>query len=272
MRTLRISSLDDPRLDPYTRLTNHQLRSEAAGAPALMVLESLSVIEVALEQGLELVSLLIDERHLERLEARLPGLLALDVPVFLMERQQLSQLTGFNVTRGYLALARRPALLSVAEALEGAAHVCVLENLVDTTNVGAVFRSAAALGADAVLFSPRCADPLERRAVRVSMGTVFQTRWARVPADVWPEGLAAELHRRGFDIVALALGEGSVPLDSVPGAPRRALLFGNEGYGLSSEALASADRLVRIPMANGVDSLNVAASSAVAFWELFRSR
>ena len=184
----------------------------------------------------------------------------------------MERLCGYRVTRGFLCAMRRPRPLSVEAALEGARRVVVLEDLVDVTNVGALFRSAAALGADAAILSPRCADPYVRRAVRVSMGCVLKLPWARAEEGEWPRRTLTDLRDRGFSCLALALEPGAAPLDdeSLLASDRRALLFGSEGFGLSREALDACDRSVIIPMARGVDSLNVAASSAVAFWQLFR--
>lgn len=270
-RTVRLESLDDSRLDAYARLTEHQLRSRLEPERAMLVAESRNVIDVALAQGLEPLSFLVDESHLSSaadLFARAPE----EVPVFVLPQEQLERLCGFKVTRGLLACFRRPAERGVAELLDGARNVVVLEDLVDVTNVGALFRSAAALGADAVLLSPRCADPLCRRAVRVSMGTVFQVPWTRVEAGAWPAACADELRARGFSLSALALTDDALPIDD-PGldlGQRRALFFGCEGWGLTKATLAACDQALIIPMARGVDSLNVAASSAVAFWQLFR--
>lgn len=268
----RLQSLDDPRLDAYARLTEHQLRSRLEPERAMLVAESRNVIDVALAQGLEPLSFLVDESHLAS-AADLFGRAPEDVPVFVLPQEQLERLCGFKVTRGLLACFRRPAERGVAEVLDGARNVVVLEDLVDVTNVGALFRSAAALGADTVLLSPRCADPLCRRAVRVSMGTVFQVPWARVDAGAWPAACADELRARGFSLSALALADDALPIDE-PGldlGQRRALFFGCEGWGLTDAALAVCDQALIIPMAHGVDSLNVAASSAVAFWQLFRT-
>lgn len=271
-QTQRLQSLDDPRLDAYARLTEHQLRSRLEPERAMLVAESRNVIDVALAQGLEPLSFLVDESHLAS-AADLFGRAPEDVPVFVLPQEQLERLCGFKVTRGLLACFRRPAEKRVAEVLAGARHVVVLEDLVDVTNVGALFRSAAALGADAVLLSPRCADPLCRRSVRVSMGTVFQVPWARVPAAAWPVACADELRSRGFSVSALALTQDALAIDdpSLDLGQRRALFFGCEGWGLTKAALAACDQALIIPMAHGVDSLNVAASSAVAFWQLFRT-
>ena len=272
-RTVRLESLDDPRLDAYARLTEHQLRSRLEPERAMLVAESRNVIDVALAQGLEPLSFLVDESHLASaadLFARAPE----EVPVFVLPQEQLERLCGFKVTRGLLACFRRPAERGVAEVLDGARNVVVLEDLVDVTNVGALFRSAAALGADAVLLSPRCADPLCRRAVRVSMGTVFQVPWARVEAGAWPAACADELRARGFSLSALALADDALPIDdpSLDLGQACPLLTRLRGLGPHKAALAACDQALIIPMARSVDSLNVAASSAVAFWQLFRTK
>lgn len=272
-QTVRLADLMDPRLDAYARLTEHQLRSRVEAERAMLVAETRLVVEAALDAGVEPLSFLVDERHLEAnrdLLDRAGG----DVLAFVLPHEQMERLTGYRVTRGLLCAMRRPPERTVDEALEGGRHVAVIEDLVDVTNVGALFRSAAALGADAVILSPRCADPYVRRAVRTSMGAVFRVPWARAAAGDWPEATLSALRGRGFSVLALALEPDAVPLDDPSLAEkdggRRALLFGSEGYGLSRRALAACDRSVIIPMAHGVDSLNVAASSAVAFWQLFR--
>ena len=269
---VRLDDLGDPRLDAYARLTEHQLRSLVEEERAMLVAETRLVVEAALDAGVEPLSFLVDERHLDVVRDLL-GRTGDDVPAFVLPHEQMERLTGYRVTRGLLCAMRRPRTRSMGEALEGARHVAVIEDLVDVTNVGALFRSAAALGADAVILSPRCADPYVRRAVRTSMGTVFSVPWARAEKDDWPEATIGALRERGFAVLALALEPDAVPLDDpslAEGPDRRALLFGSEGYGLSRRALAACDRSVIIPMAHGVDSLNVAASSAVAFWQLFR--
>lgn len=273
MTMLRLDTLDDPRLDAYARLTDRQLRSRLEPERGILVVESRLAVEVALDEGLVPLSLLVDETRLAH-DRSLVERMGEDCPVFVLGHEAMSGLTGYNVTRGLLCAMRRPRERTASEVLADAGNVAVLENLVDVTNVGAVFRSAAALGADAVLLSPRCADPLCRRAVRVSMGTVFQVPWARVDEREWPRGIADDLHERGFSCLALALDDSAWAIDSprLARRGRRALFFGSEGYGLSGEALAACDRKVIIPMSNGVDSLNVAASSAVAFWELFSRR
>lgn len=267
----RIESLDDARLDVYARLSDHQLRNRLDAERGVVVAESRLVVEVALDSGLEVLSLLVDERDLEASEGLLERV-GNDVAAYVLPHEQVKRLVGYQVTRGLLAALRRPRPLTPDEALAHARRVAVLEDLVDVTNVGALFRSAAALGADAVLLSPRCADPLVRRAVRVSMGTVFRVPWARFDARDWPTAALSGLRGRGFDVMAMALVEGAVPLDdaSLLSSERRALVFGTEGTGLARRTIEACDRSVVIPMGRGVDSLNVAASSAVAFWQLFR--
>lgn len=268
MQAIRVESAGDPRLDAYVRLTDRQLRSRLEPEKSVLIAESRLVVEVALDAGLRPLSFLVDDARLESCADLIEraGCVA-----YVLPHDQMERLTGFNVNRGLLCAMRRPRPQTVGQALSGARRVAVLEDLVDVTNVGAVFRSAAALGADAVLLSPRCADPLARRAVRVSMGTVFQVPWARVDSAAWPTGVVEDLGRRGFSCLAMALEEGAVPIDdqSVASAESVALFFGCEGYGLARETLDAVGRSVIIPMSHGVDSLNVAASSAVAFWELF---
>lgn len=271
-RIVRLASLDDERLDAFARLTEHQLRNRLDAERGMLVAESRTVVEVALECGVEPLAFLVDERDLPASEdvlARTGG----EVPAYVLPHDEIARLTGFPLTRGLLCAMRRPPRPTVAEVAAASRSVVVLEDLVDVSNVGAIFRNAAALGADAVVLSPRCADPFSRRAVRVSMGCAFKLPWARAERGAWPAGTLAELREAGFSTIALALAPGSVPLAEVPlraAGERRALLFGSEGYGLSREALAGCDRSVVIPMARGVDSLNVAASSAIALWQLLR--
>jgi len=273
MAVSRIKDLSDSRLDPYLRLSERQLRSVLHPDEALVILESLFVIKLAFERGLDVVSVLVDERHVDALASAVSGLGEKDVDVLVADRGLLSQVTGFNVTRGYMAAARRPAARGLRDVLEGARSVAVLEGLVDVSNLGAIFRNAAALGVDGVVLAPECADPLNRRAVRVSMGNVFLVPWAVAPRP-WPEALLGELRQRGFETVAMALDERAVRMDdpSLRKSQGTALFFGTEGTGLTRPVLEGVDRTVIIPMARGVDSLNVAASSAVAFWELFARR
>lgn len=267
----RLETLDDERLDVYARLTDHQLRARLEAERGVLIAETHLVIEVALDSGVRPLSFLVDERHLGAC-AGLLGRAGDEVPAFVLPHAQMERLTGYRVTRGVLCAMARPAARGVGEVVAGARRVALVEDLVDVTNVGALFRSAAALGADAVVLSPRCADPYVRRAVRTSMGTVFTVPWARAAEGEWPRATIGELRAEGFACYAMALEPDAVPLDdpSLLRAERRALAFGSEGYGLSRETLDACDRSVIIPMAHGVDSLNVAASSAVAFWQLFR--
>ena len=273
---MRVSITDpaDDRLADYTRLTDVALRRRLETERGLYMAESSKVIRRALAAGHHPRSFLMAERWLAELE---PDLAAAGagpdgpVPVFVAEEAVLEAITGFHLHRGALAAMHRPALAPVAEVLAGARggagarRVVVIEDVVDHTNVGAVFRSAAALGVDAVLVTPRCADPLYRRSVRVSMGTVFQVPWTRI--DPWPGGIEL-LREAGFVTAALALSDSAVTLDALAADPpeRLALVLGTEGDGLSPATVGAADMVVRIPMAGGVDSLNVAAAAAVACW------
>lgn len=267
---INVSSLGDERLSDYRDLTDHPLRTRFEDEHALMIVESKIALEVALDEGIECVSMLIDERRLDAC-AYLRERVGETVPVYVMEHGAMSALVGFKVTRGVLAACRRPRSLSLAEVLEGASHVCVVEDLVDVSNIGALFRSAAALGADALILSPGCTNPLSRRAIRVSMGNVFKIGWTQIEKDLWPGACIEALRAHGFACYALALEDGAVSLadQDLKRPPKRALFFGNEMDGLTREVLDLCDRHVIIPMSCGVDSLNVAASSAVAFWELF---
>jgi len=257
----------DPRLADYVGLTDVSLRTRLEPAGGLYLAESEKVIRRALRAGHRPRSLLLSQRWLDPMADLVAAVGATGAPVFTGPTAVIEAITGFHVHRGAIASMHRPALPTVAQVTAGAGRIVVLEDIVDHTNVGAIFRSVAGLGADAVLVTPRCADPLYRRAVRVSMGTVFQVPWTRV--ESWPGG-AADLRAAGFTMAALALGERAVTLEEfaadVP--DRVALVLGTEGDGLSPETLAGADRIVRIPMAGGVDSLNVAAAAAVAMWAL----
>jgi tRNA G18 (ribose-2'-O)-methylase SpoU len=264
VRITPIVDLDRPELADFSRLTDVALRRKSEPANGLYIAESSKVIGRALAAGHTPRSVLLSERWLAEIE---PLVAAFDGEIFVGESALLEELTGYHLHRGALASMHRPPLRPVSEILQGARRVVVLEDIVDHTNVGAIFRAVAGLGADAVLVTPRCADPLYRRSVRVSMGTVLQVPWTRLPE--WPEG-ASLLTAEGFEIAALALSEGAVSLDEYAVAPpeKVAMLFGTEGDGLSSHALEAADRVVTIPMLHGVDSLNVAAASAVVLWAL----
>jgi len=257
----------DPRLADYVGLTDVALRRRTEPERGLYIAESEKVIRRALAAGHQPRSYLMASRWLPDLADLVERAEADGIPVFVGEHDVIETLTGFHLHRGALAAMQRPVLPSLAEVLGGARRVIVLEDVVDHTNVGAVFRSAAALGVDAVLITPHCTDPLYRRSIRVSMGTVFQVPWTRI--DPWPGGVD-ELHSLGFTVAALALEDDSVALDELAAAPpyRLALVLGTEGDGLSRRTLAAVDLTVRIPMAGGVDSLNVAAAGAVAAWAL----
>ena len=276
MNEIELNSIDDERLDVYARLTDVQLRSRIEPANAVFIAESAEVIGRALDGEMRPLSLLTARKFLPTLDAVFEKLIATspDTPVFILPDEELSKLTGFELTRGALAAFRRPPERSVLDVARDARLVAVLEDIRNHTNVGAIFRSAAAMGADAVLVSPACYDPLYRRAVRVSMGTVFQVPWARIGAN--PHNWAREgvplLHELGFTVAGMALAEEAVALDDpmLKSCGKIALVFGSEGPGLAKSTLSLCDCLVRIPMYHGVDSLNVAASSAVALWELRR--
>lgn len=263
----RIAEAGDPRLGEYVGLTDVALRRRVEPEAGLYLAESDKVIRRAMGAGHRPRSLLLSDKWLEPMADLVEAVAATGAPVFVGTEALLREVTGFHVHRGALASMHRPALPPVADVLRGARRVLVLEDVVDHTNVGAIVRSAAGLGMDAVLVTPRSADPLYRRSVRVSMGTVFQVPWTRL-AD-WPDG-ARQLREAGFVVAALALTPEAVTLDELAADPpdRLALLLGTEGDGLSERALAAADVTVRIPMSGGVDSLNVAAAAAVAAWAL----
>ncbi len=275
MHKMLVEGLHDSALDPFVRMTDHELRSKREQSEGIMLVESKFAINVALSSGVEPISMLIDERHEQAVREMLEGIEGdATVPVYSLPREDLSEVVGFNVTRGYFCAMRRPDEPELDEVLASAANIAVLVDVVDTTNVGAIFRSAAALGAGGVVLLGGCADPLSRRSIRVSMGTVFQVPWVRVgPPDEAGAAKALGLIREaGFACVGMALDDEAIPLghERLKGLGRRAVVLGGEGFGIPPEALAVCDEKVMIPMANGVDSLNVAASSAVAFWELFK--
>ena len=269
---IEITDLADPALDVFARLTEHQLRSRLEPEKGVFIAESPKVIDRALDAGCAPLALLMERRKIDGPARGILERIAPDTPVYTAGREVLAQLTGYALTRGVLAAFRRPALPAVEALCRNARRVAVLENIVDSTNVGAIFRSAAALHVDAVFLTPSCCDPLCRRAVRVSMGTVFQVPWTRIgaaPAD-WPAAGLDRLAALGFKTAALALTDRSVPIDhpALMAEERLALILGTEGDGLAPETIARCDYTARIPMSHGVDSLNVAAASAVAFWQL----
>ena len=268
---IEITDFHAPELDPYARLTQNQLRNRLEPEKGIFIAESPKVIDRALDAGYKPVSLLMERKQITGPAA---GILSRcgDAPVYTADREMLAELTGFELTRGVLCAFRRPAPRPVEELCKNARRVAVLEGIVDSTNVGAIFRSAAALNMDAVLINPSCCDPLCRRAVRVSMGTVFQVPWGQLgetPAD-WPEKGMDILHSLGFKTAAMALSDRSVSIDDeqLANEPKLAIVLGTEGDGLAAGTIASCDYTVKIPMSHGVDSLNVAAASAVAFWQL----
>lgn len=268
---IEITDFNAPELDVYARLTENQLLNRAEPEKGLFIAESPKVVERALDAGCVPVSLLLERKHIEG-EARDVIARCGDVPVYTADFDVLTQLTGFALTRGVLCAMRRPALPTVREVCDGARRVAVLENVVNPTNVGAIFRSAAALGIDAVLLTPACSNPLYRRAIRVSMGTVFQIPWTFLEGEStrWADEGIALLQELGFKTAAMALSDDSVSIDDpkLMTEDKLAIILGTEGDGLADCTIADCDYTVRIPMSHGVDSLNVAAASAVAFWQL----
>ena len=268
---VEITDLSAPELDVYARLTQAQLRNRLEPEKGIFIAESPKVIARALDAGYTPLSLLMERKQITGPAADLLTRCG-DAPVYTADRETLASLTGFELTRGVLCAFRRPLPRSVEEVCRNARRVAVLESIVDSTNVGAIFRSAAALNMDAVLVTPSCCDPLCRRAVRVSMGTVFQVPWTRIGSEarVWPHDGLSALHDAGFSCAAMALTDDSVSLDDpvLRKIDRLAIFMGTEGAGLGAKTIAGCDHAVRIPMAHGVDSLNVAAASAVAFWQL----
>ena len=268
---IEITDLSAPELAPYTRLTEAQLRNKLEPEKGIFIAESPKVIGTALDAGCEPLSFLMERRQVDGPAA---GVLARcpDAAVYTADRSVLQALTGYALTRGVLCAMRRPQPRSVEALCRDARRVAVLEGIVDSTNIGAIFRSAAALNMDAVLVTPSCCDPLCRRAVRVSMGTVFQVPWTQIGSTAadWPEQGMQQLHALGFKTAAMALTDLSVSIDdaALAAEPKLAIVLGTEGDGLAHTTIAACDYTVRIPMSHGVDSLNVAAASAVAFWQL----
>ena len=268
---IEISDFLAPELDVYARLTEAQLLNRDCPEQGMFIAESPKVIERALNAGYVPVSMLVEKKHVngeaKDIIARCDG-----IPVYTAEFDVLTQLTGFKLTRGMLCAMRRPALPAVADVCRGARRIAILENVVNPTNVGAIFRSAAALNMDAVLLTPACSNPLYRRALRVSMGTVFQVPWTFIDGDEsdWPGKGMELLHELGFKTAAMALSDRSVSIRDprLLKEEKLAIILGTEGDGLADETIAQCDYTVKIPMTHGVDSLNVAAASAVAFWEL----
>ena len=268
---IEITDFAAPELDVYARLTEAQLLNRQEPEQGLFIAESPKVIDRALDAGYVPVSLLLERKHIA---GQASGVIARcgDVPVFTAETEVLTELTGFRLTRGVLCAMRRPLLPSVEAVCAGARRITILENIMNPTNVGAIFRSAAALGIDAVLLTPACSDPLDRRAARVSMGTVFQVPWTYLGSDCaeWPHPGMERLRALGFRTAAMALSDNAISIadPQLMAEEKLAIVLGTEGDGLAAGTIADCDYTVRIPMSHGVDSLNVAAASAVAFWQL----
>lgn len=274
---IRIESLEDPRVTAYAHLTNKQLRTTARGDVSLCILETHFVVETALSAGITPISALIDDSKLTAHTELISRLESLGTAVYTMQVDSMSELVGFKVTRGVLCACTRPEPVSLDVIIHDSERyrkLVILENLTDVSNVGAIVRNAAALGADALLLAPGCADVLARRAIRTSMGTIFHLPWCKIEKDMWPNALE-RMRAHNIDVYALALTDEARPLaqmaEEIRGSSRRrALLFGSEGYGLSEAALAETNAQVIIPMSEGIDSLNVAASTAIASYELFK--
>ncbi len=260
---IRLSSLNHPGAQVFSSLTEAQLRNRLDPERGLFIAESPKVIRVALDAGYEPTAMLCEERHIAGDAADIIARLT-DQPVYTGSRQLLANLTGYTLTRGVLCAMHRRSLPSVSQIVSDARRIAVIDSVVDTTNIGAIFRSAAALGIDAILLTPTSCDPLNRRAIRVSMGSVFMIPWT------WIDAPLTSLRDLGFKTVAMALTDRSIPIDDpqLNTEPRLAIILGTEGDGLAQPTIDAADYTVRIPMAHGVDSLNVAAASAVAFWQL----
>ena len=268
---IEITDFTAPELDVYARLTEAQLLNREEPAKGLFIAESPKVIERALDAGCQPVSLLMERKHIDS-QAKDVIARCGDIPLYTSDLDILTKLTGFQLTRGVLCAMRRPQLKSVEEVLQDARRIVILENVMNPTNVGAIFRSAAALGMDAVLLTPGCSNPLYRRAARVSMGTVFQIPWTFIGRDMcdWPEAGMEKLRTLGFKTAAMALRDDSVSIDDpkLLAEEKLAIILGSEGDGVTNDTIADCDYTVRIPMYHDVDSLNVAAASAVAFWQL----
>ena len=265
MPIIRINSFDHPGLEVFTQLTEAQLRNKLDPEKGIFIAESPKVIHVALDAGYEPLALLCEEKHITGDAVSIIKRCG-DIPIYTGERGLLKNLTGYALTRGVLCAMRRRPFPTMQEVCKDARRIVVIDSVVDTTNIGAIFRSAAALGIDAVLLTPTSCDPLNRRAVRVSMGSVFLVPWT------WMDTSLSFLNEQGFKTAAMALSDNSIAIDDpiLREEPRLAIVMGTEGDGLAKETIAEADYVVRIPMSHHVDSLNVAAAAAVAFWELVK--
>lgn len=266
---IQVNEFNNPALDIYARTPEVQLLRYREPNPGIFIAESPKVIERALDAGYEPISFLMEPQHVQsqakELLERCP-----DVPVYVAELEVLNKLTGFSLTRGMLCAMNRKPLPAMEEVCKNAKRIAILENVVNPTNVGAIVRSAAALGMDAILFTSGCSNPLYRRAVRVSMGTIFQIPWTIMDAQEWPMQGMEKLRALGFTTAAMALCDDSLSVDDkrLPSEEKLAVVLGTEGDGLAASTIAECDFTVRIPMSHGVDSLNVAAASAVAFWQM----
>lgn len=267
---INITTLDDKALDVYMRLTEAQLRNKLEADKGIFIAESTRAIEVALDMGIEPLSMLMESRHAFGSAKHIIERVG-DIPVYVGTTELISKITGYNLSRGILCAMKRPKPMSVGEILKNARRIAVFEDIVDTTNVGALMRSAAALNMDAVLLSPSCADPLCRRCVRVSMGTVLQVPWAYAEEskEAWEKEGIRNIQKLGFKVAALALTDDSISIDdtALENEEKLALVLGTEGWGLSENTVDACDYTVKIPMSHGVDSLNVAAAGAIAFWQ-----
>ncbi len=267
---IEITDFAAPELDIYARYSEVQLLRIHESNPGVFIAESPKVVERALDAGYEPISMMVEQKHIETQAKALIERCG-EIPVYTAEYEVLTKLTGFALTRGMLCAMKRRTLPAVEEVCSNARRIAVLENVVNPTNVGAIFRSAAALHMDAVLLTPGCSNPLYRRAMRVSMGTVFQVPWTIFPEkEKWPEDGMGTLQKLGFKTAAMALRDDSVSIDDagLMSEEKLAIVLGTEGDGLGGDTIADCDYTVKIPMAHGVDSLNVAAASAVAFWQL----
>ena len=275
MNITRVTDLSHPALDVYVRLTGAELRARKEGGEGIFIAESPTVIEVALNSGCEPISLLTEERLIND---QVKGIIERvgDIPIYTADREVLQRITGFELTRGALSAMKRPKNVPLSDLLRGASRIAVFEGITDSTNIGALFRSAAAFEIDAVLVTPTCCDPLSRRAIRVSMGTVFQVPWGAIgeSKDEWPTPGVDILKSYGFKTVAMALSDNSVSIDdeALLKEEKLAIILGTEGDGLSKTTIAKSDYTAKIPMAHGVDSLNVAAAGAVAFYQLSKRK
>ena len=270
---IEITTFEDPRLDVYARLTEAQLLNRFEPAKGMFIAESPKVIQRALDAGCKPVSLLMERKDIDGAAEEIIAQCG-DIPLFTADRDVLCQLTGFQLTRGVLCAMLRPKLPTVEEICKDAKRIVILENVMNPTNVGAIFRSAAALHMDAILLTPGCSNPLYRRSARVSMGTVFQIPWTFIGEETtdWPHPGMERLQAMGFKTAAMALRDDSVSIDdaALMAEEKLAIVLGSEGDGLVDKTIADCDYTVKIPMSHGVDSLNVAAASAVAFWQLGR--